>query len=145
MWVALNSGTLSPLDLTDIAENFYKDRIQNVEGVGRVMIGGAQRFSVRVRLDSMKLASHQITVGEQRRGQRHGGRRDARAVECGVHEGVGVVGPQHRFHLDLQRPVAFANIRSPEFRELHDLPVDDTLVSLLATPMIFEGEVIGVL
>lgn len=64
MWVALNSGTLSPLDLTDIAENFYKDRIQNVEGVGRVMIGGAQRFSVRVRLDAMKLAAHQLTVGD---------------------------------------------------------------------------------
>lgn len=64
IWVALNSSTLSPLDLTDIAENFYKDRLQNVEGVGQVIIGGAQRFSVRVRLDAHKLAAHQITVGD---------------------------------------------------------------------------------
>lgn len=64
IWVALNSSTLSPLDLTDIAENFYKDRLQNVEGVGQVMIGGAQRFSVRVRLHANKLAAHQVTVGD---------------------------------------------------------------------------------
>jgi signal transduction histidine kinase/putative methionine-R-sulfoxide reductase with GAF domain len=44
-----------------------------------------------------------------------------------------------------QRPVAFANIQSPEFRELQDLPGDDMLVSMLATPLLFEGEVLGVL
>jgi signal transduction histidine kinase len=40
--------------------------------------------------------------------------------------------------------VWFADIQSPEFRELLDLPPDPALRSVLATPMIFEGEVLGV-
>ncbi len=40
--------------------------------------------------------------------------------------------------------VAFADIQSPEYRELADLPADAKLCSLLATPMIFEGKVMGV-
>ncbi len=44
-----------------------------------------------------------------------------------------------------RRQVAFTNIRSPEFSELSDLPPDEMLRSLLATPLIYEGEVLGVL
>lgn len=43
-----------------------------------------------------------------------------------------------------RRQVAFPDIQSPEFLELLDLPADPTLRSVLATPMIFEGEVLGV-
>ncbi len=44
-----------------------------------------------------------------------------------------------------RRAVTFSDVQSPEFRELADLPPDETLTSVLATPMIFEGEVLGVL
>ncbi|MDO8539595.1 MAG: GAF domain-containing protein [Opitutaceae bacterium] len=44
-----------------------------------------------------------------------------------------------------RRQVVFADIQSAEFRELHDLPADQRLVSMLATPLIFETEVLGVL
>lgn len=44
-----------------------------------------------------------------------------------------------------RRAITFADIQSPDFRELADLPPDETLTSVLATPMIFEGEVLGVL
>ena len=43
------------------------------------------------------------------------------------------------------RPVAFANIQSPEYLDLADLPRDDQLRSVLATPLVYEGEVFGVL
>lgn len=43
-----------------------------------------------------------------------------------------------------RRPVTFTDIQSPEFRELLDLPPDSSLRSVLATPMLFEGEVLGV-
>ena len=43
-----------------------------------------------------------------------------------------------------RRQIWFAEIRSPEYRELLDLPADVTLCSVLATPMMFEGEVLGV-
>lgn len=43
-----------------------------------------------------------------------------------------------------RRQVWFPDIQSPEFRELLDLPFDGALRSVLATPMLFEGEVLGV-
>jgi signal transduction histidine kinase len=44
-----------------------------------------------------------------------------------------------------RRPVSFANIQTPDFRDLNDLPHDPALVSVLATPLNYEGEVLGVL
>ncbi|HVS54538.1 MAG TPA: GAF domain-containing protein [Opitutaceae bacterium] len=44
-----------------------------------------------------------------------------------------------------RRQIAFANVQSPEFLELADLPDDPTLASVLATPLLIEGEVLGVL
>ena len=50
-----------------------------------------------------------------------------------------VASPIHTRH-----QVWFADIQSPEYRELLDLPPDPALRSVLATPIIFEGEVLGV-
>lgn len=47
--------------------------------------------------------------------------------------------------IQTRRQVAFADIQSADFRELLDRPADGMLASLLATPMIFETEVLGVL
>lgn len=44
-----------------------------------------------------------------------------------------------------RRAVTFADVQSPDFRELADVPDDATLVSVLATPLMFEGDVLGVL
>lgn len=44
-----------------------------------------------------------------------------------------------------RRSITFTDIQSPGFRELLDLPSDASLTSVLATPMVFEGEVLGVL
>jgi signal transduction histidine kinase len=46
--------------------------------------------------------------------------------------------------INTRRQAWFADVQSPEFRELADLPADATLRSVLATPMLFEGEVLGV-
>jgi GAF domain-containing protein len=50
-----------------------------------------------------------------------------------------VASPIHTRH-----QVWFSDIQSPEYRELLDLPADSALRSVLATPMLFEGEVLGV-
>lgn len=50
-----------------------------------------------------------------------------------------VASPIHTRH-----QVWFADIQSPEYRELLDLPADPSFRSVLATPMLFEGEVLGV-
>jgi signal transduction histidine kinase len=43
-----------------------------------------------------------------------------------------------------RRQVWFPDIQSPEYRELLDLPADGMLRSVLASPMLIEGEVLGV-
>lgn len=64
MWVALFSEQQSTLELSSIAENFLKDRLQTVKGVSSVIIGGQKRFAIRIRLDAEKMAAHQITVND---------------------------------------------------------------------------------
>lgn len=49
-----------------------------------------------------------------------------------------VASPIHTRHT-----VWFADIQSPEYRELLDLPADPSLHSVLASPLLYEGEVLG--
>ena len=44
-----------------------------------------------------------------------------------------------------RKQVAFGDIQSPDFHELGDRPGDASLVSVLATPLLIESEVLGVL
>jgi signal transduction histidine kinase len=44
-----------------------------------------------------------------------------------------------------RKPVAFADIQSAVFADLADIPRDRALQSVLAAPMLYEGEVLGVL
>lgn len=62
LWVALYSERFSTLELTTIAENLFKDRLQTVSGVSSVILGGAKRFAIRLWLDSEKMAARGITV-----------------------------------------------------------------------------------
>ena len=62
IWLGLNSARFSPLELTRLAETQIKNRLQTVRGVSSVLIGGEQRFAMRLWLDSGKMAAHQITV-----------------------------------------------------------------------------------
>ena len=62
IWVALNSDRLSTLELTTLAENQIKDRLQTLGGVSSVVIGGEKRFAMRLWLDSEKMAARHVTV-----------------------------------------------------------------------------------
>lgn len=62
MWIALYSDRYSTLELTTIAEDTIKDRLQTVTGVSSVIFGGAKRFAIRIWLDAQKMAAHGITV-----------------------------------------------------------------------------------
>ncbi len=62
IWVALYSDRFSTLELTTIAENVFKDRLQTVSGVSSILLGGAKRFAIRLWLDSEKMAAHGVTV-----------------------------------------------------------------------------------
>src|SRR6185436_18524184 len=62
IWLGLNSARYSPLELTRLAETQIKNRLQTVRGVSSVLIGGEQRFAMRLWLDSEKMAAHRVTV-----------------------------------------------------------------------------------
>ena len=64
LWLNLNSDRMSVTELTDYAERFLVDRFSIIDGVGRVRIGGGQRFAMRVWLDRQALAGYGLTVSD---------------------------------------------------------------------------------
>ena len=62
IWIGINSDRFSPIELTQMAEKRIKNRLQTVRGVSGVVIGGEQRYAMRLWLDSGKMAAHQLTV-----------------------------------------------------------------------------------
>ncbi len=69
MWLAL-SGPYSALEMSDLAENILAEKLQRLEGVGAVFIGGSRRYAMRVWLDPQRLASHDLTVSDVERALR---------------------------------------------------------------------------
>lgn len=61
--VALNvkSNNRSLLELSDIADNIFKERLQTIPGVSRVQIWGEKEYAIRLRMDPLKMASYGIT------------------------------------------------------------------------------------
>jgi multidrug efflux pump len=62
LWISLRSDRYSPLQLTTLAEQQIKNRLQTVPGVSSIIIGGEQRFAMRLWLDSERMAARQVTV-----------------------------------------------------------------------------------
>ncbi len=62
IWIALYGADTSMLELSDIADRQFKERLQNVSGVGGVIIGGEKRKSIRIWLDTQKLAAYGLTI-----------------------------------------------------------------------------------
>jgi multidrug efflux pump len=62
IWIALRSDRLSTEELSKIAELDLKDRLQVIPGVSSIYIGGEKRYSMRLWLDSQRMAARQVTV-----------------------------------------------------------------------------------
>jgi len=62
MWLTLVSERHSVEEMSIIADDIIKDRIQTVPGVSSVRIGGEKRFAMRIRLDAERMAARGITV-----------------------------------------------------------------------------------
>ncbi len=52
------------LDLSRIAELYYKDRLQTIPGISSVRIWGEKRYSMRLWMDPIKLASYKLTPSD---------------------------------------------------------------------------------
>lgn len=62
MFLTFFGETLSPMDITDFADRFIKDRLQVLPGVAQVLIYGERQYSMRLWLDPAKLAAYNLTV-----------------------------------------------------------------------------------
>ncbi|UCF30860.1 MAG: efflux RND transporter permease subunit [bacterium] len=61
IFLAFSSANHTALEITDYAERFVKDRLQNIQGVANVRVLGERRFAMRIWLDRMRLAAFQLT------------------------------------------------------------------------------------
>jgi multidrug efflux pump len=62
MYLAFSSDKHTPLEVTDFADRFAKDRLQSLTGVAEARLFGARRFSMRIWLDPARLAAYNLTV-----------------------------------------------------------------------------------
>jgi hydrophobe/amphiphile efflux-1 (HAE1) family protein len=65
MWIALTGDdSWGEMRLSTYADEVIKPRLENLRGVGRVIVGGERRFAVRIRLDPERLAGRGVTALE---------------------------------------------------------------------------------
>ena len=64
LYLSLMSSRHNPLELTDFADRFITDRVQNVTGVAEVRIQGERRIAMRIWIDQTRLAAQNLTVQE---------------------------------------------------------------------------------
>ncbi|MFC2082301.1 efflux RND transporter permease subunit [Bacteroidota bacterium] len=61
VFLNVHSNKRSLLELSDIAQNIFKERLQTIPGVAQVRIWGERRYSMRLWMDPAKLAAYGIT------------------------------------------------------------------------------------
>ncbi len=105
IWLALFGSNYSTLEISELANNVFVERLQRVEGVGAVFVGANRRYAMRVWLDPQRLAAYGLTVSDVERALRAenaeipSGRIEGRGREFAV-----------RTRGDLSQPEEFAAI-----------------------------------
>jgi multidrug efflux pump len=61
VFLNIKSDTRSLMELTEIADKRFKERLQTINGVSRVDIWGEKTFSMRLWLDPQRLAAYDLT------------------------------------------------------------------------------------
>ncbi len=64
VWLNMRSDTMNTLELTDYADRYVVDRLSSLDGVARVVLGGNQRYSMRIWLDRDAMAARGITAAD---------------------------------------------------------------------------------
>jgi len=62
MWLALFGEGYNNLEVSDIASLVLKERLQRMDGIGAVILGGERRYAMRIWLDPQRLAAYGLTV-----------------------------------------------------------------------------------
>lgn len=61
IFINIHSDQRPLLEITDIAENIFKERLQTINGVSSIMVWGSKRYSMRLWIDPDRLAAYQLT------------------------------------------------------------------------------------
>ena len=61
VFLSVKSDKRTLLNLTDIAQNTFKERLQTIPGVSQIAIWGEKKYSMRLWMDPTKLAAYNIT------------------------------------------------------------------------------------
>jgi len=61
IFLNVKSNQRNLLELTDIAENTFKERVQTIPGVSEVHIWGSKRYTGRLSVDSLRCAQRPVT------------------------------------------------------------------------------------
>ena len=64
MWLNLVGEGMTVPELSDYADRYLVDRFSALNGVARVLVGGAQRYAMRVWLDRNQLAARGLTAND---------------------------------------------------------------------------------
>ena len=64
LWLNMSSTNMDSLHLTDYADRYIVDRLSSIDGVASVMIGGQQRYAMRVWLNRDQMAARGITISD---------------------------------------------------------------------------------
>ncbi len=100
IWLALFGKGFNTLELSDVAYNVFVDKLQRLDGVGAVVIGGNRRYAMRVWLDPQRLAAYGMTVADIERALRGqnaeipSGRIEGRGREFSVHTRGDLASPE---------------------------------------------------
>ena len=62
--ITLQSNKRNLMELSDIANNVFKERLQTIKGISEIRIWGERKFSIKLLLDPAKLASYRLTPGD---------------------------------------------------------------------------------
>lgn len=62
IFLNIQSDKRSLLELTDVAENIFKERLQTIDGVSEIRVWGAKTYAMRLWLDPNRLSAYQLTA-----------------------------------------------------------------------------------
>jgi multidrug efflux pump len=64
IYIAFTSDRHRPIEISDYADRYVRDRLQNIPGVAEVRIFGERRYAMRIWLDRARLAAYDLTVSD---------------------------------------------------------------------------------
>lgn len=62
IFIAFTSDRHSPIEISDYADRYIRDRLQNLPGVAEVRIFGERRYAMRIWVDRTRMAAYDLTV-----------------------------------------------------------------------------------